>query len=564
MTEDTEKPILINTIFTIVMAGIIVFFPMLLNDFVWDDVVQIVQNGDIYSIKNIPGLFSTGNLGIFYRPVFYSTLAVLYSLSKLETFLYHFFQLSIHISNAVLVFLLFKRFIEKRLAFLLSLLFLIHPINAEAVVFISAVSDTLFVFLGLLALQLLMKKQDSLRTGITASIFLLLSLLTKEGGFLFIAIIFLYRLILRRQIFPSTLAILALPVGVYSVLRFYVANIFFAGVKIVPIAEASLAERILTIPKIVFYYISTFLFPVRLAISQHWVVRSATFGDFYLPLIFDLGVIVALTWMGIFIYKQQKQLFPAYIFFLSWFLIGLLPYLQLVPLDMTVAERWFYFPIIGLLGACGLLVDQIFGASKPGNKTALVLIPILVMFSLRTIVRTLNWSSGYALYSHDEKVETDNYLLKNNLAVELIKRDEHDTALTYSEEAIRLNSDWGKSWSTAGTIYLIKKDFPKANHYFRESLKRDWGNFGAYYYLGQSLLTTREYLSAKEWIEQGLKSFPDNGELTGMLAMAEYGLGNQPRALDLAKKAVSWSPGPQTQLIYDTILNQKQFSLEQP
>ena len=133
---------------------------MLLNDFVWDDIVQIVQNGDIYSIKNIPGLFSTGNLGIFYRPVFYSTLAVLYSLSKLETFLYHFFQLSIHISNAVLVFLLFKRFIEKRLAFLLSLLFLIHPINAEAVVFISAVSDTLFVFLGLLALQLLMKKQD--------------------------------------------------------------------------------------------------------------------------------------------------------------------------------------------------------------------------------------------------------------------------------------------------------------------------------------------------------------------------------------------------------------------
>jgi len=42
----------------IVMIGIIVYANMLFNGFVWDDIGQIVTNGDIHSLSNIWSFFS--------------------------------------------------------------------------------------------------------------------------------------------------------------------------------------------------------------------------------------------------------------------------------------------------------------------------------------------------------------------------------------------------------------------------------------------------------------------------------------------------------------------------
>ena len=141
----------------IVILGLIVFFNGLFNGFVGDDGGQLVDNIAVHSLQNIPqfffgGTFNNGNgsiIGLYYKPLLLTTYSILYSFFGTNSF-YHFFQLVLHISNAILVFLLFTRFFKKGLALVLSLLFLVHPINADTVDYIANLQDTMFTFLDYL------------------------------------------------------------------------------------------------------------------------------------------------------------------------------------------------------------------------------------------------------------------------------------------------------------------------------------------------------------------------------------------------------------------------------
>ena len=56
----------------------------------------------------------------------------------------------------------------------------------------------------------------------------------------------------------------------------------------------------------------------------------------------------------VFLRKKESLIF--YTFFPFWFVIGLNASADYSRLDMTVAERWFYFPMIGLLGMIGTML----------------------------------------------------------------------------------------------------------------------------------------------------------------------------------------------------------------
>src|SRR5215469_3581776 len=176
----------------IVIIGIIVYFNSLFGQFVFDDIPTIATNLYVHNPSNIFLVFVSPhelqNLERFYRPVSYSLYSLFYSLFGLNTFPYHLFQLIIVLANTSLVYLVLKKILKNvTAAFLLSLIFLVHPINEETVVYISYYQDVLYFFFGMSAFYLVLRvKELTLKHATVLYLLLFLSLLSKETGIIFV------------------------------------------------------------------------------------------------------------------------------------------------------------------------------------------------------------------------------------------------------------------------------------------------------------------------------------------------------------------------------------------
>jgi len=154
----------------LILIGFLVYLPSLFGRFVWDDEEQIVNNILVHSAKNIPLFFKgstfntggTGNLnGVYYRPLMMVLFSFIYQIFGSQAFFFHFVQIALHISVVIVLFLIFKKFFKKKIAFILSLIFLVHPANVESVSYISAIQENLFVLFGLLSLYISIKKHNN-------------------------------------------------------------------------------------------------------------------------------------------------------------------------------------------------------------------------------------------------------------------------------------------------------------------------------------------------------------------------------------------------------------------
>src|SRR6266567_1078323 len=283
-----------KVVWIIVLVGVVVHFNGLFGGFIGDDKGQIQFNHFIQSLSHVPQFFtgstfasSSGtNLdGPFYKPFLSLSYAVLYALFKATPFYFHAFQLILHITNGILLFILFKKFLKEHIALLLALIFIVHPINSEAVVYIADLQEPLFFCFGLSALLLAMKESLSPKRAALISLLLLCSLLSKETGILFVLMVIVTRLFVRwykTELLRSMMYAIP-PILIYAFLRFGVAKMFISKFPGMPITLLPLSQRILNMPAIVFYYLKTFFYPSRLDFFQIWVVKHLTFTNFFVP-----------------------------------------------------------------------------------------------------------------------------------------------------------------------------------------------------------------------------------------------------------------------------------------
>jgi len=502
-------------IFIIIGLGLLIYFNSLFNNFVWDDEEQILNNQLIHSVRNVSlffkgGTFNTGGsgnmMGIYYKPIMSICFSILYSLFGPRPFFFHSFQLIIHIINTVLVFYILKKLINnKPIAFFMSLLFLVHPINTESVVYISALQDVLFFFFGMLAFLIVVYK-DKLRFPEFAFIFfcLFLSLLSKETGIIFLPIIFFYLFLFNKKQLLLLLNIFIFLIGTYFILRFGLANVGLTKFGISPISRANLATRLITIPKVITFYLKTFFFPKNLSILQHWLVKQINFLDFYIPFAFNIIFLI----LVLFFYIKNHS--KTFLFFLLWLIFGLSLHLHIFPLDMTVAERWFYLPMVGILGILGVVIQNL--KFKIFNLK-LILILIIITLSIRTFMRTFDWRNGFTLYGHDIKITRGAFDLENNYGVELFRNNHIKESRKYFENSTRLAPYWWVNWNNLGAAVEQENNLTLAKKYYMNSMKN-----GDYYLAYQNyvriLIKENRTTEAKNFLTKvALVKFPQNPEL---------------------------------------------------
>ena len=470
------------------LIGIVCYSYSLGGDFIWDDKDFVLNNPAIRSLKNITSFFTNpatlakGNLAFDnYRPLVTLSYAIDYKIWSIDTFGYHLANTLFHIVNAILVFLLIDVLVKrKEIACFTALLFLIHPVQTEAVSWISGRSNVLFMFFYISSFLLYIGAWEIKSITKKASFYLLsllffcASLLSKEAAATLPVMILLHEILLRKNVNKSVikrwLPYVAILCG-YLFLRYHMLWKFFQR----PYWNNSSLQTILTIPKVVKIYIQLLLFPVNLCVDRCVGLVKSSLNFHFLS-----GIAILVFFISTFFISYKKSRIAA--FFVCWFLITLSPFLNIIPINILVAERFLYLPSIGLFALLSLLFFRLVDRNR---IYYLPVILILLVLAFLTAQRNMDWKSELALYRSDIKVEPHNARLRNNLGI------------AYAEG--------GKKTEAEGE--------------FKKAVEIAPWVMSSYINLGQLYLEQRRYEDAEDIINKGLVVVPDDAELLNVLAV---------------------------------------------
>ncbi len=296
-------------------------------------------------------------------------------------------SLLLHGLVAVLLLFLFERWGAPRPAALLGgFVFVLHPVQVEAVAFISSRGDLICAAFLAGALLVHFRAQRIGRRALAAAGLLLFALLGKEQAVVFPAVAFLADFFFRDERRLRT-TLRRLPVyGLYLLLVALYAVAFVLlhearDARIWHLPErwgGSLAGTFLLLSRGLVYYARLVLVPVDMAM------------DYYLPAprgtdAVSLGCAAvaagAIAWAAVRAFRRGG----AVPFAVLWFAIALLPTAQIVaPIAIPTAERFLYFPLFGFAFLAGGVLKAAFARGVAGKTLAVLALVCLGAVTIET------------------------------------------------------------------------------------------------------------------------------------------------------------------------------------
>lgn len=558
----------------IAIVGFAAYFDGLRNQFLGDDLPQIVNSVPVHSLANIRLFFEGGTFyigsglapmyGVYFRPLMVTCYSLLYTMFGPVPLAFHLFQLVLCIGSSFFLYLIFRYSFKPALALFLAIVFLVHPLNSEVAFEISALQDVLYFFFGILSLYLLLRFK-SRRCLLFVALCLFLSLLAKETGMLFVAVDLLYLIWYNKKRVLSFVLTMVIPIAVYVFLRVNAVGLL-AAPHSAPIDNLSLSQRLMTAPSIPLFYVSKILFPWRLASGYYWVFSKYSVTHFLLPLIADLTLIVVIIYVARLIRsKASKATYRSYVFFAIWTALGFLLLLQVVPLDLTACDIWFYFPMAGILGMIGNVLSVFL--PKLNHKQNIVLtVMVIIIFGLgiRTAARGPDWSSTINLMQNDLKASSEDFNADNYIATSLAQQGKLSSALTYAKRAVQIYPT-SSSYNTLGDIYLNSHDYWRAETTYVAGLKLRVDPLvddQLYQNAAGAMLLNKNMNGTQQFIKKALKKYPTDPTLWMYLAFSEYKDGKIALAKQSISVAYNYYPSTAVTSAYQTILNNRPVNLQ--
>ncbi len=414
-------------LFFIAFYGLIlaIYSPGVSGPFLFDDITSITTNTALkltdLNINNLNTAAFSGEAGPLKRPIAMVSFALNYYFA--DGYSAPHFKITnilIQCLNATLVFILSLQLYKiaaiktgystnlkqtYAFAFIIGLLWAVHPINLTSVLYVvqrMTALSTLFslgsIILYLSARNHWIKHPLSLRGAclfFTSIISLLFALFSKENAILIPLVILLTELVLYTHEKPwsliKKLSKEQLLVSIIATLSISTLSLLWA----IDYAEGgfnsrtfTMLERVLTESRVLCLYIAMIFIP-----------RINSFGLFHDDIVlstsllspwttitsiaFILGLLIAT-----FYYRKKNPLFALGI---GWFFIGHLLESTFFSLEIAHEHR-NHFPSIGIIFASVALLQK---STLNTNKLIMLFITALLMLSSITFLRSTQWSSRY-------------------------------------------------------------------------------------------------------------------------------------------------------------------------
>jgi len=492
-----KHAILLITI-TILLAGTAAYINSLPNKFLWDDNQAIVTNLHIRDWKYFPNFFtesiSTGSgfPSNYWRPMILSVYTTEWHLWEYWEPGYHMVNIFFHLASAVLVFFFLYFLFRKRIpAAIAALFFVVHPLQTEAVTFISGLADPLSLFFMLAGLIFLLRARKVIpsKSSVLLNYFFvfltfILALLTKERSVVFPAVfllvdIFIWKtretstISLKQFLKLSSLRVLPFICGsaLYLFLRATILNLqnTFNIYGVVTEYTAHFSVRLFTFLKISPSYFSLLFWPAHLQMERSNAIIPAT--SFFEPLVL-MGTIIIILLVMVIVNTWKKA--PEYSFGVLWFLVLLFPSSGiLVPVAGIIYEHYLYAPLIGLAFIFGLAWYSFYKkANLSWRYFLLTLLVILLALSIRQSARrNLEWRDEITFYTNTLQYSPKSLQMNNNLGLAYINKGDFPAAEKVYLTAIKFNPFSPEPHHNLGNLYYRTGRLNEAIQEYQAALK---------------------------------------------------------------------------------------------
>jgi len=443
----------------------IVFSPAIGAPFVFDDYHLPFANPNV---SQMPARFWIGGV----RPLLMATYWINYRLSGTQTFSYHAVNLILHTTTAVLVFFLLQRLILVSAlrvdpfwsALGGSCVFLLHPLQTEAVDYIAGRSEivcALFVLAGWLVFLKHFDANTKMSTAASVVACGAAAVLSKESGvclaLLLVATDIYWKPAglmaqLRRRLLLYVPLGVGLAIAVAAILKGLVRSTTAGFTVGGPLSYA------LTECRVIVLYLRLFFFPAGQNV------------DWQIPLVNNLGdsnawvYLSAMTLLvsAICLFYRRAR---AVSFGLLVFLLALAPTSSFVPIRDAMAERRMYLPILGLIFALIGVVDK---SKHTPRLLAPVAVSVLAVLAILSYDRSRIWASDVSLWENAAAENPRNARAHASLGSALMLRHECVGAAREFKVVVELQGIDDVNGRNLGTAYECSRQPDRALATYRQ------------------------------------------------------------------------------------------------
>jgi protein O-mannosyl-transferase len=416
----------------LVVIGVIVRAPALQGQRIWDDQYLSLDNPFIKSplliLESLRHRLFLDSFSAHYRPVQNISYFADYFFWNTDEFGFHLTNVLLHVGSGILLYFLLRQLLAslclhdmqlavrnrvlKRLpwishaAFLVALLWVVHPVHSAAIDYISGRADSLAFFFAaagwLLFLRGRRNKQRFFRASLYALAALsgLLALLSREIAVIWI-VLFLAHVFLVERRLPRRFRIGAF-ICCAGVVLLYFGCRQLPQQRIAPVRQGGWGApvRAALMARALGDYGRLMVFPANLNLERTvfdpigYQSNTTWRKEIRVEYLSILGLFL----LAAFIFGSVKHGPGQHmrIFGAGWFLAAYLPVSNIVELNATVAEHWLYLPSVGFLifvAGCALELPR--RHWKIAATTALVATAAL---SARSYVRSTDWVTAETFY----------------------------------------------------------------------------------------------------------------------------------------------------------------------
>jgi len=534
------KTIIAIQFLVLVFTGFIVYYNSLNGQFLWDDYFQVKENTFITNWQNLPKVFSQnmaagfGYNSPYFRPLQTVTYMIDYSFWKLHEKGYHITNTVIHILVAFCIYWLISLLCQDNLAsFLASLFFIVHPYYSEAVAFISDRADIQAALFLLLSMIFYMKYLNSKRKQYYFLVLLsyIFALLSKENSCIFPLLALLYHFAFFKKIEWKFFSVIAGITVFYALLRLTVLNFFYFPIP----SWLVLLKRVPAFFAAIVDYLRIFFIPVHL----HAEYSYRMFSFFEPKVLAGISVTVLLLYYTFMRRKSDSLIF----FSICWVFIGLLPVSNIYPVsDSYMAERWFYFPSVGLII---ILAGKLKDLLKEKNIRLYVIcvwIFIVCIFSYFTVKQNYYWKDPVAFYKRTIEYNPVNWKIYNQLALQYARLGDVSAAEEAYKKALKIRPYEVGIYYNLWLLYdhAGEKEKAAAIYAKAERLRKDF--FLSYAKLGNKYSGLGRDREAVSFYIKALELIPGDLEVTIDLANAYLIIGKYEYSIALLEKVLLVNP----------------------